>query len=102
MLAKRIIPCLDVRDGMTVKGINFLDIKEVGVYGAEKLGLPDVPDGHEITACTVYLANQSSSPTIPATALVSSAGDITADPTFTVDIAGAGAGIQPIICTIIT
>ncbi|MEN6618420.1 MAG: imidazole glycerol phosphate synthase subunit HisF [Rikenellaceae bacterium] len=30
MLAKRIIPCLDVRDGKTVKGINFLGIKEVG------------------------------------------------------------------------
>jgi len=30
MLAKRIIPCLDVRDGKTVKGINFLGLREVG------------------------------------------------------------------------
>jgi imidazole glycerol-phosphate synthase subunit HisF len=30
MLAKRIIPCLDIRDGQTVKGVNFLNIKEVG------------------------------------------------------------------------
>lgn len=30
MLAKRIIPCLDVRDGKVVKGINFVGIKEVG------------------------------------------------------------------------
>jgi len=30
MLAKRIIPCLDVKDGKTVKGINFLGLKEVG------------------------------------------------------------------------
>ncbi len=30
MLAKRIIPCLDVKDGKTVKGINFENIKEVG------------------------------------------------------------------------
>ena len=30
MLAKRIVPCLDVREGKTVKGINFLEIKEVG------------------------------------------------------------------------
>ena len=30
MLAKRIIPCLDIRDGHTVKGINFLDVKNVG------------------------------------------------------------------------
>ena len=28
--AKRIIPCLDVKDGKTVKGINFLGLKEVG------------------------------------------------------------------------
>lgn len=30
MLAKRIIPCLDVRDGKVVKGVNFVGIKEVG------------------------------------------------------------------------
>ena len=30
MLAKRIIPCLDVRDGKVVKGVNFTGIKEVG------------------------------------------------------------------------
>ena len=30
MLAKRIIPCLDVKDGRVVKGINFLGLSEVG------------------------------------------------------------------------
>ena len=30
MHTKRIIPCLDVRDGKVVKGINFVGIKEVG------------------------------------------------------------------------
>ena len=30
MVAKRIIPCLDIKDGKTVKGINFLGLKEVG------------------------------------------------------------------------
>lgn len=30
MLAKRIIPCLDVDNGRVVKGVNFIDIKEVG------------------------------------------------------------------------
>ena len=30
MLAKRIIPCLDVRDGRVVKGINFLNIRDAG------------------------------------------------------------------------
>jgi len=30
MLAKRIIPCLDVKDGRTVKGINFVDLRDAG------------------------------------------------------------------------
>lgn len=30
MLAKRIIPCLDIQDGQTVKGINFLELRGVG------------------------------------------------------------------------
>jgi len=30
MLAKRIIPCLDIKNGETVKGVNFLDLREVG------------------------------------------------------------------------
>lgn len=30
MLAKRIIPCLDVKDGRTVKGVNFVDLKDAG------------------------------------------------------------------------
>lgn len=30
MLTRRIIPCLDIKDGQTVKGINFVDIKSVG------------------------------------------------------------------------
>lgn len=57
MLAKRIIPCLDIRDGKTVKGINFLDIKEVGdpvelgaKYardGADELVYLDITATHE-------------------------------------------------------
>ena len=42
MLTKRIIPCLDVKEGKVVKGINFVGIKDVGdpveiakVYNAE-------------------------------------------------------------------
>ena len=45
MLAKRIIPCLDIRNGQTVKGINFVHIPEVGdpvelgaKYAADKDG----------------------------------------------------------------
>jgi len=30
MLAKRIIPCLDIKDGRTVKGINFVDLRDAG------------------------------------------------------------------------
>ena len=30
MLAKRIIPCLDIKDGRTVKGVYFLDLKDAG------------------------------------------------------------------------
>ena len=29
-LAKRIIPCLDVKDGTTVKGTNFVQLREAG------------------------------------------------------------------------
>jgi cyclase len=57
MLAKRIIPCLDIRDGQTVKGINFLDIREVGdpvemgaTYareGADELVYLDITATHE-------------------------------------------------------
>lgn len=57
MLTKRIIPCLDVKDGQTVKGINFLDIKAVGdavelgaLYakmGADELVFLDITATHE-------------------------------------------------------
>ncbi len=30
MLTKRIIPCLDVKDGRTVKGINFVQLRDAG------------------------------------------------------------------------
>ena len=30
MLKVRIIPCLDVKDGKVVKGINFIDLREAG------------------------------------------------------------------------
>lgn len=43
MLTKRIIPCLDVKDGQTVKGVNFLNIKEVG--DAVELGAQYACDG---------------------------------------------------------
>ena len=30
MLTKRIIPCLDIKDGRTVKGTNFIDLRDAG------------------------------------------------------------------------
>ncbi|MDX1316895.1 MAG: HisA/HisF-related TIM barrel protein, partial [Xanthomarina gelatinilytica] len=30
MLTKRIIPCLDIKNGRTVKGVNFIDLKDAG------------------------------------------------------------------------
>jgi len=30
VLAKRIIPCLDIKDGRTVKGVNFVDLRDAG------------------------------------------------------------------------
>ena len=57
MLAKRIIPCLDIRDGKTVKGINFENVVDVGdpvelgaKYardGADELVYLDITATHE-------------------------------------------------------
>ena len=57
MLAKRILPCLDVNAGRVVKGINFVDIKDAGdpvelakVYndaGADELVFLDITATHE-------------------------------------------------------
>jgi len=30
MLTKRIVPCLDIKDGRTVKGVNFVDLRDAG------------------------------------------------------------------------
>ena len=30
MFTKRIIPCLDVKDGRVVKGVNFVDLRDAG------------------------------------------------------------------------
>lgn len=56
-LAKRIIPCLDIRDGRTVKGVNFVDIRDAGdpvelaqrysEQGADELVFLDITASHE-------------------------------------------------------
>lgn len=57
MLAKRIIPCLDVRDGRVVKGVNFVDIRDAGdpvevaarydAEGADEITFLDITASHE-------------------------------------------------------
>ncbi len=57
MLAKRIIPCLDIKDGRTVKGINFVGLRDAGdpvelgkLYseaGADELVFLDITATHE-------------------------------------------------------
>lgn len=57
MLAKRIVPCLDIRNGKTVKGVNFENIREVGdpvelgawyaEQGADELVFLDITASHE-------------------------------------------------------
>ncbi|ALL04966.1 imidazole glycerol phosphate synthase subunit HisH [Pedobacter sp. PACM 27299] len=57
MLSKRIIPCLDVKDGRTVKGVNFVDLKDAGDpvelawqyarQGADELVFLDITATHE-------------------------------------------------------
>ncbi len=57
MLKTRIIPCLDVKDGRTVKGVNFVDLKDAGdpvalaraydAQGADELCFLDITASHE-------------------------------------------------------
>lgn len=57
MLAKRIIPCLDIKDGRVVKGTRFLDLKDAGdpvqlakyynKEGADELCFLDITASHE-------------------------------------------------------
>jgi cyclase len=57
MLAKRIIPCLDVKDGRVVKGINFLNLQDAGdpvvqaqfydEQGADEIVFLDITASHE-------------------------------------------------------
>lgn len=68
MLAKRIIPCLDIKDGMTVKGIKFIELKTVGdpvelaaayaEQGADELVFLDITASHEGRKTFVDLVNR--------------------------------------------
>jgi cyclase len=68
MLAKRVIPCLDVKDGRVVKGINFLNLRDAGdpveqaqVYnreGADELVFLDITASHEKRGLMLEIARR--------------------------------------------
>ncbi|MCC6166607.1 MAG: imidazole glycerol phosphate synthase subunit HisF [Caldilineaceae bacterium] len=68
MLAKRIIPCLDVKDGRVVKGVNFVDLVDAGdpveqaqVYdreGADELVFLDITATHEAREIVIEMVRR--------------------------------------------
>ena len=66
MYAKRIIPCLDIKDGRVVKGTNFLNLRDAGdpvevaaAYsdaGADEVVFLDITASHEGRATVAELA----------------------------------------------
>ncbi len=68
MLTKRIIPCLDIKDGRTVKGVNFVNLKDAGdpvelgaLYseqGADELVFLDITATHERRKTLAALARE--------------------------------------------
>jgi cyclase len=68
MLAKRIVPCLDVKDGRVVKGINFVNLRDAGdpveqaqVYDAERadeLVFLDITASHERRDITIEMVRR--------------------------------------------
>ncbi len=66
MLAKRIIPCLDIKDGRVVKGINFLELRDAGdpveqaafydAEGADELVFLDITATHEARGTVMAMA----------------------------------------------
>lgn len=68
MLAKRIIPCLDVHAGRVVKGINFVNLRDAGdpvesakaynLAGADELVFLDITATHEQRAILLDIATQ--------------------------------------------
>ena len=67
MLTKRVIPCLDVKDGRVVKGVNFVDLRDAGdpvelasVYdreGADEVIFLDITATSDDRATTIELAS---------------------------------------------
>jgi cyclase len=70
MLTKRIIPCLDVREGRVVKGVNFLQLRDAGdpvevaqryeAAGADELVFLDISASHEQRGITIDMVRRVS------------------------------------------
>ena len=66
MLTKRVIPCLDVKDGRVVKGVNFVDLRDAGdpvelaaaydAEGADEVVFLDITATSDDRATTVDMA----------------------------------------------
>jgi imidazole glycerol-phosphate synthase subunit HisF len=69
MLTKRIIPCLDVKDGRVVKGVSFVNLRDAGdpvevatVYdreGADELCFLDITASHENRKTIIDVVEQT-------------------------------------------
>ena len=70
MLTKRVIPCMDVKDGRVVKGVNFVNLRAAGdpielaqrydEQKADEVIFLDITATHEGRATTVALASRAS------------------------------------------
>ncbi|MBR2834114.1 MAG: imidazole glycerol phosphate synthase subunit HisF, partial [Coriobacteriales bacterium] len=69
MLAKRVIPCMDVKDGRVVKGVNFVNLRDAGdpvelasVYdreGADEVIFLDITATSDNRATTIDMASRA-------------------------------------------
>lgn len=70
MLTKRVIPCLDVKNGRVVKGVNFVNLRDAGdpvelaaaydAQGADEVVFLDITATHEGRKTTIEMASRAS------------------------------------------
>ena len=71
MLTKRIIPCLDVKDGRVVKGVSFVELRDAGdpvlcakayeEQGADELVFLDITASHEARKTIIDVVERTAS-----------------------------------------
>lgn len=71
MLTKRIIPCLDVKDGRVVKGVSFVELRDAGdpvesakayeAQGADELVFLDITASHEARKTILHVVEETAS-----------------------------------------